>query len=159
VFVAEARVDLATAAREVARVAEHAASSTVAASTRSVLAGWHLNRFYSAVESLHERVAKTFDGQLPTGERWHMDLLDRMATDLGELRPAVITEGLRADLALYLEFRHVYRHIYRADLELEPMRHLLDRLESVHAAWVTEVERFLAYTETVIRDLTPDDSS
>jgi hypothetical protein len=54
-------------------------------------------------------------------------------------------------LALYLDSRHVFRRIYRADLEWAPMEHLVRRLPAVAAAWRGEIEAFLRFVEAVLR--------
>jgi len=41
-----------------------------------------LHDYYTAAETLFERVARLLDGDVPGGDRWHRDLLQQMATDL-----------------------------------------------------------------------------
>lgn len=49
---------------------------------------------------------------LPVGRDWHAKLLDRVAAELPEDRPALISEDLRAAADLLLRFRHVALHSY-----------------------------------------------
>ncbi|MDN5346528.1 MAG: hypothetical protein PWP65_92 [Clostridia bacterium] len=68
--------------------------------------------FYTAIEDLFLRIAKSIDQDIPSGEQWHRDLLQRMAYDIPEVRPAVISAELGATLDEYRRFRHRARHIY-----------------------------------------------
>lgn len=52
----------------------------------------NLHGFYSELERLFELIAKRVDQNLPSGGTWHRDLLNQMAQDVRELRPAVISQ-------------------------------------------------------------------
>ncbi|MGE5576461.1 MAG: hypothetical protein ACM3TT_04585 [Syntrophothermus sp.] len=41
-----------------------------------------LENFYTAIEDLFLRVARAVDRDLPAGDQWHRDLLQRMAYDI-----------------------------------------------------------------------------
>ena len=71
-----------------------------------------LHGFYSGVENVLENIATSMDRQLPGGERWHIDLLQQMAKELPDVRPAVISESTAGTLLGYLKFRHLVRNIY-----------------------------------------------
>ena len=51
----------------------------------------NLHGFYSGLERLFELIARRVDQNLPSGDTWHRDLLNQMAQDVRELRPAVIS--------------------------------------------------------------------
>ncbi|MGH7285120.1 MAG: hypothetical protein ACRELY_26655 [Polyangiaceae bacterium] len=69
------------------------------------LAGVAIHGWYTAIESLFERVARELDGSLPTGDRWHRDLLSQMSAEVPGVRPKVIEPELVADLGSLLAFR------------------------------------------------------
>ncbi|HEY8884396.1 MAG TPA: hypothetical protein VIO35_03715, partial [Chloroflexota bacterium] len=54
-------------------------------------AGSILHDFYNGVERVFERIATAIDQDLPSAPNWHVDLLDRMAYPIPEVRPAVIS--------------------------------------------------------------------
>lgn len=66
------------------------------------------HNFYMGVEHIFERIAKSFDGGVPGGEKWHKALLKQMTRSM-EDRPAVIDDELRSKLMRYLKFRHFAR--------------------------------------------------
>ena len=41
-----------------------------------------LHDFYTGIEQIMERIATTFDGELPAGANWHVQLLDRMTSEI-----------------------------------------------------------------------------
>ena len=101
-----------------------------------------LHSFYTGVENLLKRVALQVDGDIPSGEMWHRDLLDQMACETSD-RPAVFSPGLRDTPRVYLDFRHVFRHAYAFDLRWEKMRDLVLECEDTLAALHEEMDAFL----------------
>lgn len=79
-------------------------------------AGSLLHDFYTGLEKIFQRIALRVDGDLPVGEDWHLQLLQRMASPLEDLRPQVITEEQAERLEEYLRFRHLFRNIYGFEL-------------------------------------------
>lgn len=73
-----------------------------------------LHHSYCALESIFERIARTFEGGLQPSERWHTRLLHSMFLNLDGLRPAVLPIELREPLSDLLGFRHFFRHAYSA---------------------------------------------
>ena len=65
-------------------------------------AGGILHDFYSAAERVFRHIANEIDGDLPSGSSWHIQLLQRMATDLETIRPAVIDSTSARQLGKYL---------------------------------------------------------
>ena len=63
---------------------------------RSALAAM-LHSFYTGIENIFKRVAVEIDGEPPTGDFWHRQLLDRMACPRRD-RPAVISKTLKDKL-------------------------------------------------------------
>jgi hypothetical protein len=55
---------------------------------------FNMHAFYSGLERLFELIAKHVDEASPEGAAWHRDLLLRMADDLPEIRPAVISKKM-----------------------------------------------------------------
>ncbi|MGH7438342.1 MAG: hypothetical protein ACRENE_21880, partial [Polyangiaceae bacterium] len=54
------------------------------------LAAWALHGWYTALETLLERIARQIDCAVPEGDRWHRELLSQMVTEVPGLRPAVV---------------------------------------------------------------------
>ena len=68
-----------------------------------------LHDFYTGIEQIMERIATTFDGELPAGANWHVQFLDRMTSEIESVRPAVLSSDLADALRPYLRFRHLFR--------------------------------------------------
>ena len=51
----------------------------------------NLHSFYSGLERLFELIARHVDRSKPSGETWHRELLNHMASDIPDARPAVIS--------------------------------------------------------------------
>ena len=100
-----------------------------------------LDTFYTGVERLLERVARTFDA-VPTGPHWHSDLLTASALVVVGVRPAVLSDATRADLKRYLAFRHQFRNLYLFDLERDQMAPLLSGLAPTWALARRDLEGF-----------------
>jgi DNA-directed RNA polymerase sigma subunit (sigma70/sigma32) len=71
-----------------------------------------MHDFYSGVEKIFERIAISVDKDLPKGDRWHIELLSQMVKPSSHRKIAVISKNLFEKLKKYLDFRHLFRHIY-----------------------------------------------
>jgi len=105
-------------------------------------AGAILQSFYNGVENVFRVVAR-HTGSLPERESgWHVVLLGSMA----QARPgrrAVISEGLKGELAEYLAFRHVFRSAYTHVLGWEKMAPLVKGLAGTFEAFRRELTQFM----------------
>lgn len=88
-------------------------------------------------------IAKKLDKDVPSGERWHIDLLKQMA-NISKIRPyAVLTNKTYENLKEYLGFRHFSRHAYAFELNWELMQDLIYRSEKIKNNVVNELKSFL----------------
>ena len=81
----------------------------------------NLQAAYNGLEVIFEMIAEEVDGQGPSGDKWHQQLLVPMAAQIKGIRPAVISSDSCENLNRYRSFRHVVRHIYPFDLEASPI--------------------------------------
>jgi len=102
-----------------------------------------LHAWYTALESILERIARTVEGSLPGGPASHRDLLHGMSLDLPDIRPAVIDPGRLSDLFSLLAFRHFFRHVYAVDLDEVQLREHAVRLLHVHPQVLSDLTAFL----------------
>jgi hypothetical protein len=91
-----------------------------------------LHAWYTAFESILERLARVVEGGLPGGPSYHQDLLRGMALPLAAVRPAVLDPARLADLSELLAFRHFFRHAYAVALDDAELRRHAGRLERTH---------------------------
>lgn len=87
-----------------------------------------LQNFYTGVEQAFEEIAKQIDESLPTGASSHRELLEQMALELQDIRPAVIQPDTLARLNEYRGFRHVVIHRYGFELYPERIQELVEKL-------------------------------
>lgn len=79
-----------------------------------------LHGFYNGIEGVLENIATSLDRQLPGGDGWHKKLLKQMASEMPEIRPAVISILTLTVLEEYLRFRHLVRNVY--SFEIDPIK-------------------------------------
>jgi hypothetical protein len=89
-----------------------------------------LHSFYNGLESIFVTIAKEVDGTVPTGDRWHRDLLEQMG-EANEFRGVVLPSLILSQIQNYLAFRHYYRHAYSFFLRWEELRELVLPLTAV----------------------------
>ena len=105
-------------------------------------AGSILHDYYTGLEKIFRLIALELDGDLPSGEDWHKRLLDRMAGEIEDLRPPVIDGGLKEQLAEYLRFRHLFRHMYGFELRWTRCKPLVQKLPQIHRKITTAFDEF-----------------
>lgn len=108
-----------------------------------------LHHFYSATESTFERIVKYFDGGVPTGDSWHRDLLARAATEIPDIRPAIIGKALQKQLDDYRRFRHMFRNVYELNLDWNKLVPLLSRLAEVNDDLQQALSRFIDFVKAL----------
>ena len=85
---------------------------------------------YRGIENIFLRIAREVDTHVPTGSKWHKNLLAQMAEQRSE-RPPVISEQTLLRLEDLLDFRHKINNIYGEELiyeKTEPHAKSIDEL-------------------------------
>ncbi len=109
----------------------------------------NLHGFYSGLERLFEIIARQVDGDLPAGETWHRDLLLRMALDLPEARPAVISQENAAVLDEFRRFRHLVRNVYTVNIVPSKVGKIVAGLPDLWTKLRAELSAFADFAEDV----------
>lgn len=109
----------------------------------------NLHGFYSGVERLFELTARHIDEAVPTGESWHQDLINQMAQEMPNVRPAMISADVAAGLDEYRRFRHLVRNAYATNLVPGKMQGLLERLLPLWNRLRAELMAFAAFLEQI----------
>lgn len=78
--------------------------------------GFTIQTLYGILENYFLRVSKFFENNLPP-DRWHQALVDRMALDIPEVRPALLSEQQQKQVREIVRFRHRLRNLYGEDLD------------------------------------------
>ncbi len=90
-----------------------------------------LHSFYNGLENIFAIIAKNIDGNVPTGNKSHQELLHQMVNK-NDNRDEIISEEMYLKLREYATFRHFYRHAYSFQLNWEKMKPLID---NIHIVW------------------------
>jgi hypothetical protein len=94
-----------------------------------------LHHGYGALEAALARIAKVFETE-PSGANWHRSLLETMAMDVPEIRPAVISAEAVPALRELLAFRYFFRHA--CSVPLDPARLTALRRRAVEASAILD---------------------
>ena len=137
--------ELAELARVVERVQARLQEARHHPHEEAYLEGAALNvhAFYTGVEHMLEDIARTVDGDLPSGGDWHRLLLVQMAAEIPGVRPPVLSAETYACLDALRTFRHVIRNVYTFNLDPERVLTLAERVPPCYEAVRADIERFL----------------
>jgi len=102
----------------------------------------NLHSFYSGLERIFSIIARHLDPVFPSGPYWHRELLNQMAREIPETRPAILSPGTTALLDDFLAFRHLIRSLYAFDLDAERLEQLVRRLPEALSHARQDLENF-----------------
>ena len=88
-----------------------------------------LQSFYNGLEKIFIVIKKQLDMQIPSGQKWHHELLEAM-TSKTDKRQNVISASSRKILREYMAFRHFFRHSYSFELDQEKIKKLIVELRT-----------------------------
>jgi uncharacterized protein YutE (UPF0331/DUF86 family) len=108
----------------------------------------NLHGFYNGLERLFEMIAIRIDNTPPSGVKWHQTLLQQMVVVKDDIRPAVISTSNREVLDNYRGFRHVVRHTYAIEFDVEQMEPLVEALTDVFVEIRAELLVFADFLES-----------
>nr|WP_048327404.1 hypothetical protein [Crocosphaera watsonii]CCQ70372.1 hypothetical protein CWATWH0402_4101 [Crocosphaera watsonii WH 0402] len=105
----------------------------------------NLHGIYTGIERIFEVIATEIDLSLPTGNKWHRDLLDQMAVSIPDVRKEVITEETRTALDELRRFRHVIRSAYSFQLDKQKVLNVANEFLNCYSYLTQELQLFCDY--------------
>ena len=102
---------------------------------------------YRGIENIFLRIAREVDMHVPTGSRWHKNLLAQMVEQRPE-RPPVISENTSLQLEKLLEFRHKVTNIYGRELVYEKT---IEHAKSIDELFTTVSQELNAFTDSLAK--------
>jgi hypothetical protein len=105
-----------------------------------------LHSFYTEIEKLLKLIAREWDGQTPSSEAWHRQLLNQMAASTAT-RPAVLSPPLVEVLGEFLAFRHLFRGASIVLMRWEKLMPLLAKVDQTYKQTEAEIGTFARFIE------------
>jgi hypothetical protein len=88
-------------------------------------------------------IARTFENHMVDTGRWHRELMLKMFLEIPGLRPAVLHETSRSLLSELRSFRHVFRHSYDYQLDVEKLNRLVEQWQQGGSEVIQALTRFV----------------
>lgn len=108
----------------------------------------NIHSFYSGLERIFKKISSAVDGSMSQGANWHQVLLNQMAQEIPNVRPAVISEEACKNLHPYRGFRHVVRNVYTYHISPEKMEPLAKDIQAVFKQVEKELIAFSRFIES-----------
>lgn len=89
-----------------------------------------LHSFYGGIENIFSTIGKGIDDRVPTGTKWHKDLLVQMARPTDN-RSAIVSDHQFRILIRYLSFRHFFRNSYAFQLDWNQVQPLIESISEI----------------------------
>jgi hypothetical protein len=110
---------------------------------------------YSLIENYFLRISKAFENNLDPSS-WHKHLLQRMSLEIEGLRPAFMTTQDYPFFDKLRAFRHIFRHIYQRELDIEQLIELdglipdgITRFNKLHQLYLGKLDTMIEHLETL----------
>jgi hypothetical protein len=87
------------------------------------------------------------ENHIPDTSRWHTLLLDRMGRDIEGIRSRLLSDTAIESLDELRRFRHLFRHLYRYDLETEGVQKALRQGHRLKAIYQKDIGDFIAFLD------------
>lgn len=113
----------------------------------------HLHGWYTAFETLLERIARLVDETVPSGASWHSELVAQMCIDVPGLRPRVLDPVLEPSIAELRKFRHFFRNAYVLELDSGRVMATAATLERVHPQAIAGIDELRAHVRGVLQEI------
>lgn len=113
----------------------------------AIVTGYYLHNLYNAFESIFRLVAEAFENHVPDTSRWHTLLLDRMGRDIEGIRPRLFSDTAIEALDELRRFRHLFRHLYRYNLEMEGVQKALKQARRLQAVYREDLRQFIDFLD------------
>ena len=93
------------------------------------------------METIFLRISQHFENRLGP-DRWHKDLLQKMALEIEGVRAAAISEAALPPLLELLRFRHFKRYYFEMEYDWDRLDFLVEKLRQAHPLVTCDLERF-----------------
>ena len=105
---------------------------------------YQIHNLYCASEDLLKIIARYFENNISDSSQWHSFLLQRMVTEIPNIRPAFLTTDTYSLLNNLKGFRHFFRHAYGATIEYGQLKGNLDKSLRLITNLESDLHQFIA---------------
>jgi hypothetical protein len=105
-----------------------------------------LHSFYTEIEKILKICARELDGQSPSSDSWHKDLLIQMSQPT-DRRPAVVSTELVEELSEFLAFRHLFRGASIVLMRWEKLVPLISKVDRTYDQTRNEIGAFVYFLD------------
>jgi hypothetical protein len=105
-----------------------------------------LHSFYTEIEKILKISAREWDGQSPSSDSWHKDLLIQMSQPT-DTRPAVVSTDLVEVLSEFLAFRHLFRGASIVLMRWEKLVPLISKVDRTYNQTRNEIGAFVRFLD------------
>ena len=109
-----------------------------------------VQQLYTALEDLFKQVAKAFENHLDQMGSFHKEILARMALDVPNIRPALLSQASVSVLDRIRAFRHFIRHAYDCALDPKELKLIQKLLETGFPALEKDLKVFRTYIQKLL---------
>ena len=100
--------------------------------------------YYTCLETIFLRISQFFENEL-AAEKWHQDLLRKMALRIEGIRDPVISDDTEALLSELLRFRHFKRYYFEFEYDWDKIDFLRKKFEQLRAMVESDLDRFTQF--------------
>lgn len=101
-----------------------------------------IHGIYNGMEKILKDLVSHIDGELPTGDDWHIQILRRAKYPNEGVRPAILSEMTFTRLDALRGFRHVFRGRYHTNLIPDLVIERADATLKTFPGFVEDIKRF-----------------
>ena len=113
-----------------------------------------LHSFYNGIENILLMIFKNYNEKLPSGNNWHMELLDNASIQNAE-RKVIFNNELKGQLEEYRIFRHIVRHTYNYKLNWTMMEGIMNNVNIIWNKAKEDLNKFMEQNEEEINKEEP----
>lgn len=114
-----------------------------------VESAFYVNQVYTGFERIFQNVADCFENTIDE-KSWHKSLLERMALNLENIRPPVISESNLRCLDELRAFRHFFRHAYELDLQEKKFSIVVSSVHELEESFREDLEKFVQFIDELL---------
>jgi len=93
--------------------------------------------FYNGIENVLKQILLSKKITIPSGERWHKDLLNLA------LKHKLVSKANYIALTRYLLFRHFFTHAYAYDLDSDQLGSLVKGIDKIYKSFLKGIKTYI----------------